>query len=132
MIASSTNVWGTDPGDPGHYYGLANLFPFPAFSNALAEQITGVVAVLLPINSGCDDTGCPNGNALVAGWYQPGRIWTLLTTGKFTFDDNPVVYPMAQHIRPKASLIPGVPSPGEPNTTTPNGIRRRTRTPASP
>ena len=37
LLASSTNVWGTDPADLAHYYGLAGLIPFPAFSNAFAR-----------------------------------------------------------------------------------------------
>jgi hypothetical protein len=93
MLASSTNVWGTDPGDPGHYYGSINLFPFPAFSNPLAAQVVGLTEVLLPINSGCSNVSCPDPSALVAGWFQPDRIWTLLTTGQYTFDDTLVTYP---------------------------------------
>jgi len=90
LLASSTNVWGTDPGDPGHYYGLANLIPFPAFSNSLAAQITGLAAVLLPINSGCNNVDCPGANALIAGYFQMDRVLALLTTGKWTFDATPV------------------------------------------
>ena len=90
LLASSTNVWGTDPGDPGHYYGLANLIPFPAFSNSLAAQITGLAAALLPINSGCNNVDCPGANALIAGYFQLDRVWSLLTTGKYTFDATPV------------------------------------------
>src|SRR3984893_5163484 len=93
LVASSSNVWGTDPGDPGHYYGLANLFPFPAFSNSLAAQISGLAAVLLPINSGCNHIACPNPSELVAGYFQPARSWSLLTTGKYTFDTTPVTGP---------------------------------------
>jgi hypothetical protein len=93
LLASSTNVWGTDPGDPGHYYGLTNLFPFPAFSNALAAQLVGLAEVLFPINSGCDNNLCPNPAGLTAGWLQRDRIRELLTTGKYTFDDTPVSYP---------------------------------------
>ena len=91
LLASSTNVWGTDPGDPGHYYGLVNsLIPFPAFSNSLAGQITGLAAVLLPINSGCNNVDCPGANALIAGYFQLDRVLALLTTGKWTFDATPV------------------------------------------
>jgi hypothetical protein len=84
---------GTDPSDPPYYYGLANLFPFPAFSNALAGQVAGLLEVLLPINSGCSGNRCPNPAALLAGWLQPARIRELLTTGKYTFDDTPVTDP---------------------------------------
>ena len=72
LLASSTNVWGTDPGDPAHYYGLANLFPFPAFSNSLAAQITGLAAVLLPINSGCNNVDCPNAVRALRGILSAG------------------------------------------------------------
>ena len=92
LVAGSTNIWGTDPADTGHY-GLVDLFPFPAFSNSVAAQVSGLAAVLLPINSGCNNVDCPNPFALVAGWFQPARIWTLLTTGQYTFDAAPVTGP---------------------------------------
>jgi hypothetical protein len=90
LFSSSVNVWGTDPGDRAHYQGLAALFPFPAFSQALAEQITGTLAVLLPINSGCDSRGCPDLLSLTANWYSLERIAELLFTGQYHFDDTPV------------------------------------------
>ena len=101
LLASSTNVWGTDPADPGHYYGLADLFPFPAFSNSLAAQITGLAAVLLPINSGCNNVDCPNSSALIAGYFQPARIWSLLTAGTYTFDATPVANPDGTTLPPE-------------------------------
>ena len=101
LLASSTNVWGTDPADLAHYYGLAGLIPFPAFSNALAAQITGLAAILLPINSGCNNEDCPNSAALYAGYFQPARIWALLTTGKYTFDATPVPQPDGTTLPPE-------------------------------
>ena len=92
-LASSTNVWGTDSADMAHYYGLAGLIPFPAISNAVAAQITGLAAALLPINSGCNNVDCPNSSALIAGYFQPARIWSLLTAGTYTFDATPVANP---------------------------------------
>jgi hypothetical protein len=93
LMSSASNVWGTDPGDPAHYYGLAHLFPFPAFSEALAAQVSGVLAVLLPIHSACNDIACAGGVDMMAGWYRLDRIWDLLEDGKFTFDEEPVEYP---------------------------------------
>jgi hypothetical protein len=92
-LPTSTNVWGTDPGDLGHWYGLANLIPFPTFSNALGAQLVGLAEVLLPINSTCNDVECPSDAELRASWWQPARIEELLTTGQYTFDDTPVTYP---------------------------------------
>ena len=128
-LASSTNVWGTDPADMAHYYGLAGLIPFPAISNSVAAQITGLAAALLPINSGCNNVDCPNSSALIAGYFQPARIWSLLTAGKYTFDATPV--PGTTH-PPEGLWSFGGPITWGANTATPNGIRRRTRPPASP
>ncbi len=91
-IASSTSVWGTDPGDMGRY-GVVGLFiPFPAFSDAAAAQLLGVAEVLLPVNPGCGTT-CDDLPSLVGGWFQADRIMELLTTGQYTFDDTPVTEP---------------------------------------
>ena len=69
FVVSATNLWGVDPGDPSHFMAVTDfLFPFPAlsgmgqpetdFSAGLGQQLWGLVAAELPINSGCDAMGC--------------------------------------------------------------------------
>ena len=49
---SATNIWGTDPGDPGHFESLASLLiPFPALSSVLGHQLAMIAAAELPVNS---------------------------------------------------------------------------------
>jgi hypothetical protein len=58
-VASSTNIWGTDPGDPGHYEALTNLaIPFPAIADTLGNQLSMIAAAELPVSSSCDADGC--------------------------------------------------------------------------
>jgi hypothetical protein len=58
-VASATNIWGTDAGDPGHFESLASLaIPFPAISNTLGHQLAMIAAAELPVNSSC---GLANG-----------------------------------------------------------------------
>ena len=47
----------------------------------------------MPINSGCNNDRLPELVRAVAGYFQPARIWSLLTTGKYTFDATPVTGP---------------------------------------
>ena len=74
-VPSATNIWGTDPGDPGHYLGLLSVaIPFPQISGldqpiidptadangtaGLAQQIALLAAAELPTNASCDAEGC--------------------------------------------------------------------------
>ncbi len=79
-VTSSTNIWGIDPGDPGHFQaGTDLLFPFPALSGmtgdinagnydffgneydwnaGLGQQLTGLVAAEAPVNAFCAAEGC--------------------------------------------------------------------------
>jgi hypothetical protein len=58
-VASATNIWGTDAGDPGHFESLANLaIPIPAISNTLGHQLAMIAAAELPVSSSC---GLANG-----------------------------------------------------------------------
>ena len=74
-VPSATNLWGTDPGDLGHYMGLLDvLIPFPQISGlnqpevdptamangtaGLAQQIGLLAAAELPVSSSCDAQGC--------------------------------------------------------------------------
>jgi hypothetical protein len=56
---SATNIWGTDPGDPGHFESLASLLiPFPALSSVLGNQLAMIAAAELPVNKACDVESC--------------------------------------------------------------------------
>ena len=59
FAASATNIWGTDPGDPGHFESLASLLiPFPALSSVLGHQLAMIAAAELPVNKACDVESC--------------------------------------------------------------------------
>jgi hypothetical protein len=74
-VPSATNIWGTDPGDLGHYMGIMDvLIPFPQISGldqpeidptadangtaGLAQQIGLLAAAELPTSSSCDAQTC--------------------------------------------------------------------------
>jgi hypothetical protein len=74
-VPSATNLWGTDPGDLGHYMGLLDmLIPFKEISGlgqpeidptamangtaGLAQQIGLLAAAELPVSSSCDAQTC--------------------------------------------------------------------------
>jgi hypothetical protein len=75
-VPSATNIWGTDPGDLGHYMGILDtLLPFaPQISGlgqpeidptldasgmaGLAQQIGLLAAAELPVSSSCDAQTC--------------------------------------------------------------------------
>jgi hypothetical protein len=75
-VPSATNIWGTDPGDVGHYMGLLDMaLPFaPQISGldqpeidtiadgngtaGLAQQIALLAAAELPTSSSCDAQTC--------------------------------------------------------------------------
>jgi hypothetical protein len=74
-VPSATNLWGTDPGDLGHYMGLLDvLIPFKEISGldqpeidptadadgtaGLAQQIGLLAAAELPVSSSCDAETC--------------------------------------------------------------------------
>ena len=74
-VPSATNLWGTDPGDIGHYLGLIDmLVPFQAISGAdqpeidptadadgtagLGQQISLLAAAELPTSASCDAETC--------------------------------------------------------------------------
>jgi hypothetical protein len=74
-VPSATNLWGTDPGDLGHYMGLLDvLIPFKEISGlgqpeidptldasglaGLAQQIGLLAAAELPVSASCDAETC--------------------------------------------------------------------------
>lgn len=74
-VPSATNIWGEDPGDPGHFMGLTNLLiPFKEISGlgspefdpdaaaagtaGLGQQLALLAAAELPVSASCDATWC--------------------------------------------------------------------------
>jgi hypothetical protein len=74
-VPSATNIWGTDPGDLGHYMGVIDIaIPFASISGldqpeidptadangtaGLAQQLSLLAAAELPVNSSCAAESC--------------------------------------------------------------------------
>jgi hypothetical protein len=74
-VPNATNLWGTDPGDIGHYMGIFDvMIPFPQISGldqpeidptadadgtaGLAQQIALLAAAELPVSASCDAQSC--------------------------------------------------------------------------
>jgi hypothetical protein len=62
FVVGAANLFGIDPGDPGHVAAIDSLFaPFPALTDGLGGlnyQITGLLAAELPTNLDCGVTTC--------------------------------------------------------------------------
>ncbi len=59
FVGSSTNIWGSDPADPGHWELVTDLLlPFPALSNTAGHQIAMLAAAWLPVNEACAAITC--------------------------------------------------------------------------
>ncbi len=62
FVVSAANIFGVDPGDPGHVAAIDSLIaPFPAFDGGLGGldyQLTGLLASELPISASCAVTTC--------------------------------------------------------------------------
>jgi hypothetical protein len=62
FVVSAANIFGVDPGDPGHVAAIDSLIaPFPAFDDGLGGldyQLTGLLASELPISASCAVTTC--------------------------------------------------------------------------
>jgi hypothetical protein len=59
FVASDTNLWGIDPGDPTHVAAvLSLLLPNPALSDPMIYQLDGLLAAELPVSASCDASGC--------------------------------------------------------------------------
>jgi len=112
FVASATNIWGVDPGDPGHFMSVIDLLvPFPALSglglgelnqNGLGQQVWQLAAAELPVNGYCAASGCPpnmptspiTGITWVDQW-----LWDLASaTGQLRFPliDNFFKVPLSQ------------------------------------
>jgi hypothetical protein len=62
FVVAAANIFGVDPGDPGHVAAIDSLIaPFPAFDDGLGGldyQLTGLLASELPISASCAVTTC--------------------------------------------------------------------------
>jgi len=99
FVVSATNIWGVDPGDPGHFMSTIDvLVPFPALSglgldqsdtNGLGQQVWHFVAAELPVNKFCDADGCAPGVPIspITGITSVDQtLWGLaLTFGLYGF-----------------------------------------------
>lgn len=103
MVPSATNLWGSDPGDIGHYYALANmLVPFPVLADGIAAQFAGYAEAEFPVSPWCDAQSClPIFPASPITGITPidQLIWGgLIVTGltKFPLTDNWFQVPISQ------------------------------------
>ena len=62
FVVGAANLFGVDPGDPGHVAAIDSLFaPFPGLTDGfggLNYELTGLLASELPFNSGCAVMTC--------------------------------------------------------------------------
>jgi len=139
FVVSATNIWGVDPGDPGHFMSTVNLLvPFPALSglgldqsdqNGLGQQLWHFVAAELPVNSYCDADGCPPGVPIspITGLTGLDNVlWGLaLTFGLYGFAPGaPVKFPLFNNwfSVPLSDLVSGYTfGPDQPGYADPSG-----------
>ncbi|HEU4359999.1 MAG TPA: hypothetical protein VFR27_00645 [Mycobacterium sp.] len=128
FVGSPTNVWGEDPGDPGHFESLVDLLvPFPQISGlghegdysypGLGEQLSMLAAAEFPANPGCESLDClpviPTSPITgLTSWDQ--GIWgVLIITGlqKFPLIDNWLQVPLSEITRGDGYYFsPGAPA----------------------
>ena len=59
FVGSSTNIWGTDPADPGHWKSVVDLLvPFPALSGPAGDQLAMWWAAQYVVDAACDAVTC--------------------------------------------------------------------------
>jgi hypothetical protein len=108
-VVSATNIWGVDPGDPGHFMSVVNLLvPFPALSglgldqsdpNGLGQQVWQFAAAELPVSKYCHTNLCPPGvpvSPITGITGIDNLLWGLaLTAGLYGFlPGAPVKFPL--------------------------------------
>lgn len=110
---SPTNIWGEEPGDPGHFQSLMNLFvPFPTLSGAgnegdysypgLGQQLSLLAAAEIPSNTACASLDClpmvPT-SPITGVTAIDQLIWTTLVftfIQKFPLLDNWLQVPLSE------------------------------------
>jgi hypothetical protein len=110
---SSANLWGEDPGDPGHFEAVVNmLVPFPALSGmgageydwtaGLGQQLVGLLNAELPVSASCDAETCmpitPTSPITGSTGLDPDLWLAEILTGqeKFPLIDNWFQVPLSQ------------------------------------
>ncbi len=139
FVVSATNIWGVDPGDPGHFMSTVNLLvPFPALSGlgldqsdqtGLGQQLWHFVAAELPVNKFCDADGCPPAVPIspITGITSVDQtLWGLaLTFGLYGFAPGASVkFPLYNNwfAVPISDLVSGYTfGPDQPGYTDPSG-----------
>jgi hypothetical protein len=59
LVGSSTNIWGQDPADPGHWEAVTDLFfPFPALSGPAGQQLGMYMSAQYVSDASCDALTC--------------------------------------------------------------------------
>ncbi len=59
LVGSSTNIWGNDPADPGHWKAVTDLLvPFPALSGPAGDQLAMYFAAQYVVNASCNAVTC--------------------------------------------------------------------------
>ena len=60
FVGSSTNIWGSDPGDPTHWEAVTDvLVPFPALSGPAGQQLAMWWAAQYVVDASCNALTCP-------------------------------------------------------------------------
>lgn len=92
FVGSPTNIWGEDPGDPGHFESVLQLLlPFPELSGAghegelfypgLGQQLAMLAAVEIPVDPSCASLDClpvmPTSPITGFTWIDQA-VWSLL------------------------------------------------------
>jgi hypothetical protein len=99
-VTSATNIWGIDPGDPGHFLAVTDLLlPFTALSGmgspeddwtaGLGQQLWGLIAAEAPVNGACAADGClpivPTSPITGLAGIDQGLWWSQILTGQEQF-----------------------------------------------
>lgn len=105
FVGSPSNIWGEEPGDPGHFEALANFYlPFPVISGAghegdwdfpgIGQQLAMLAAVEIPSDLTCASLLCmpamPTSPITGITSIDTALWWMLIGTGlqKFPLIDN--------------------------------------------
>jgi hypothetical protein len=143
FVVSPTNLFGIDPGDPGHFEALVDLIlPFKALSGlgggefdqtaGLGQQLVLTLAAELPVTPYCDGAGClpdlPT-SPITGLTGVDTQFWNaLLLTGaeKFPLIDNFFQVPLqtlanGYTFNPPSPLDAPIPTSGDPGYYDPSG-----------
>jgi hypothetical protein len=143
FVVSPSNIFGIDPGDPGHFEGLTDvLIPFKDLSGlgggeydqsaGLGQQLVLTLAAELPITQYCDGAGCAPDlptSPITGLTGLDTSIWnTLLLSGneKFPLTENFFQVPIQNLLSgytftPPSPADAPIPTSGDPGYYDPSG-----------